>query len=219
MMTLGVFLYALSLLFCLVQSQLELETKVYLTIPFQTVHKGARVGLLCFYLEGTTGEVIWEFENKPVDGYTEVIIRDFDQVYKLILPQVDYSDAGTYTCKAVGRNGPNYRSSTVLRVVGRREYPVQCQTIEDPPHAYVMTTGTIPSSMALYSCLPGFIVDTFAITIIRECLANGSWSASPPICELDREYFDKVFSVTEAKVLQTELELEKVEETDGNTIP
>ena len=202
MASVGVFLYAFSLLFCLIQSQLE--TKVHLGFPFQTVHKGASVVLLCFYLEDTDGELIWEFKNKPVDGYTEKIIRDFDQVYKLLLPQVDYSDAGTYSCRAVGRNGPNYRSSTALRVVDRRDYPVQCQTIEDPPHAYVMTTGTIPSSIALYSCLPGFTANIPNV-IISKCLPDGSWSASPPICKLDITYFNNFFL--------------KLQETDGNTIP
>ena len=59
-------------------------------------------------------------------------------------------------------------------------YVVDCGDLDDPNNGQVSLDGTIPGSIATYTCDPGF---GLVGVMERMCQANGQWSGNEPTCE------------------------------------
>ena len=56
-----------------------------------------------------------------------------------------------------------------------------CPDLDDPQNGTVSQNGSVPSSVATYTCNEGFRPNTTAL--IRECMFNGEWLGQEVTCE------------------------------------
>lgn len=60
---------------------------------------------------------------------------------------------------------------------------VRCVELSDPSNGVVTLTGTVPNSLAIYSCNDGFNLVGRAV---RTCMTSGGqWSGEAPTCECE----------------------------------
>lgn len=58
-----------------------------------------------------------------------------------------------------------------------------CGEPDDIVNGTVNVTGTAYNNTALYACYVGYHVASGRGDLIIQCLENGTWSGTPPVCE------------------------------------
>ena len=56
---------------------------------------------------------------------------------------------------------------------------VECEVLLDPLNGMVMLMGTSSGSMAMYTCVMGFMLEG---DMTRTCQLDGEWSGEEPVC-------------------------------------